>query len=410
MPTRFSSFISSFFSKKIMTPTLEKKASRLAPLIAYQSVGRPVWTPLAYDALTDAGYRKNVIVYRSVSLIAKSLASVPWLLYQGDEEVDTHPLLELLQKPNPLQGGSLFMESLVSALLLSGNAYIESVSGNSKQAPVELYVLRSDRVRVVPGADGFPSAYEYSVNGQKREIPVNWSTGDVPLVHFKFFNPLNDWYGMSPLEAALKSVDLHNTVAGHNLALLQNGGRPSGALMVRPDAAGHTLTDAQRTQIREDLSGIYEGSENAGKMMILEGDFEWKEMGLSPKDMDFIGGKSLAARDIAQAFGVPPMLVGVPGEATFSNYREARFHLWEDTILPLLDMLLDHLNLWLTPKFGKNLRLSYDPDSIPALALRREATWEKVNNADFLTLNEKRHALGYAPLEGGDALGSIENA
>ncbi|MGL5720401.1 MAG: phage portal protein, partial [Alphaproteobacteria bacterium] len=100
----------------------------------------------------------------------------------------------------------------------------------------------------------------------------------------------------------------------------------------------------------------------------------------------------------------------VPGEATFSNYREARFHLWEDTILPLLDMVLDHLNLWLTPKFGKNLRLSYDPDSIPALALRREATWAKVNNADFLTLNEKRHALGYAPLEGGDSLGSIENA
>ena len=138
--------------------------------------------------------------------------------------------------------------------------------------------------------------------------------------------------------------------------------------------------------------------------MIFEGECEWREMGLSPKDLDFIAGKNLSAREIAQAFGVPPMLVGVPGDATFANYREARFHLWEDTIMPLLEFLVAELNLWLLPHFGENLCLGYDIDSIPALAPRREAAWNKISNADFLTLNEKRHAVGYSPIEGGDVL------
>ena len=137
---------------------------------------------------------------------------------------------------------------------------------------------------------------------------------------------------------------------------------------------------------------------------MLEGDFEWKEMGLSPKDLDFIEGKNLSAREISQAFGVPPMLAGVPGDATFANYREARFHLWEDTILPLLEFLVAEFNLWLTPYFGENLRLGYDTDAIPALAQRREAAWSKIAQADFLTLNEKRQAVGYGPVVDGDVL------
>lgn len=377
---------------------LEKKASTFSSLIAYGSLGQALWTPAQYDRLSEEGYQKNVIVYRAVNLIARSIASVPWLLYTGEDEVDQHPLLTLLNKPNPLQGGNTLMESIISTLLLSGNAYIEAVSPTD-QPPAELYVLRPDRMRVIPGANGFPQGYEYQINGRSRKALVDELTGESPILHLKFFHPLNDWYGLSPLEAALKGIDLHNTVAGHNLALLQNGGRPSGALMVKSSGA---LTQEQRAQLKEDLQDVYEGTRNAGKIMVLEGDFEWKEMGLSPKDLDFIEGKNVSAREIAQVFGVPPMLVGVPGDATFSNYKEARLHLWEDTILPLLDMVVNHLNLWLTPQFGDGFSLSYDTDAIPALAPKREAAWEKVNNAHFLTLNEKRQAVGYAPVEGGD--------
>lgn len=386
------------------------RSSSVGTLVACGTAGKPVWTPRRYDALAEEGYQKNVIVYRSVSLIARGAASVPWLLYQrddhGEHEIEHHPLLELLNNPSPRQAGSAFMEAVVGYLLLSGNSYIEAVF-NENGEPCELYPLRSDRMKVVPGIKGMVGSYEYHVGAKVKKFDVDSIHGTSPILHIKTFNPLNDWYGFSPIEAAANSIDQHNVVGGHNLALMQNGGRPSGALMVKPNNFGRGLSDEQRSTLRNDLKHAYEGTSNAGKIMVLEGDFEWKEMGLSPKDLDFIEGKNVSAREIAQAFGVPPMLVGVSGDATFANYKEARFHLWEDTILPLLDFITSEFNLWLTPYFGGNLRIAYDVDSIAALAPRREASWNKVIQADFLTINEKRQAVGYTPINGGDTLGRI---
>lgn len=380
-----------------------QKASSVAPYIAYNHVGKPVWTPRNYKLLAEEGYQKNVVVYRCVQLISRGLASVPLTLYRKDHECDIHPLRTLLQRPSPRQSGMAFMESIASHLLLAGNAYIEGVFGNAGK-PLELYALRPDRMQIVPGANGLPQAFEYKVNGRTRSLESDPVTGHSSVLHIKNFNPLNDWYGMSPIEAAARSIDQHNVVAEHNLALLQNGGRPSGALVFKPGVNARHLTDAQRMSLRQDLQRVYEGSANAGRIMLLEGDCHWQEMGLSPKDLDFIEGKSFSAREISQAFGVPPMLVGIPGDATFANFKEARYHLWEETIIPLLELIIDELNLWLCPFFGEELLLSYDPDSIAALALRRETTWAKVASADFLTVNEKRQAVGYSPLPNGDVL------
>jgi HK97 family phage portal protein len=148
----------------------------------------------------------------------------------------------------------------------------------------------------------------------------------------------------------------------------------------------------------------FQGARNAGRPLLLEGGLDWKEMGFSPKDMDFLAAKLQSGREVACAFGVPPMLVGIPGDATYANYREARLALWEETILPLLDFLTDNLNNWLAPRFGESLRLSYDKDEISALSPRREETWARIAASDFLTANEKRAALGYGPIAGGDAL------
>jgi HK97 family phage portal protein len=379
------------------------KESAVGSLVACHFIGKPVWTPRRYEALTEEGYKKNVIVYRAVNLIARSAASVPWRLYENGKELIKHPLLDLIHCPNPRQAGAAFIESVLAYLLLSGNSYIEMVTG-ADQKPHELYPLRPDRVKVIPGRAGLPAAYEYAVNGKTRQLPVNPANGVSNVLHLKMFHPLNDWYGMSPLEAAGCAIDQHNTVSDHNLALLQNGGRPSGALIVNSKTQTNEMTPDQRQSLRDDLRQLYEGEKNAGRMLILEGDFQWKEMGLSPRDLDFIDGKNLSAREIAQAYGVPPMLVGVPGDATFSNYKEARYHLWEDTILPLLDQLTDEFNLWLCSRFNSQLRLMYNIDAIPALAARREEAWAKFAAANFLTINEKRQALGYMPLPDGDTL------
>ncbi len=286
-----------FIKKKILNtfnlndPVQIKKESSVGSMVACHFVGKPVWTPRRYESLSDEGYRKNVIVYRAVNLIARSAASVPWRLYSNGNEMLHHPLLDLIHSPNPRQGGSAFIESVLAYLLLSGNSYIEMVQG-SNQKPAELYPLRPDRVRVIPGQTGLPAAYEYAVNGKSRQLPVNAATGYSQILHLKLFHPLNDWYGMSPLEAAGCAIDQHNTVSAHNLALLQNGGRPSGALIVNTKEQHLQMTNDQRQSLKDDLRNLYEGEKNAGRMLVLEGDFQWKEMGLSPRDLDFIDGKN----------------------------------------------------------------------------------------------------------------------
>jgi HK97 family phage portal protein len=389
-----------WIKKLIRVP--EKKASVTAPLLVTSGLNQPVWTPRQYDTLTEEGYQKNIVVYRCVSLIARGIGSVPWKLYKKDSPLTDHPLLSLLESPNPQMGLSRFMEGLISYLMLSGNSYIEAVQHENEI--FELYLLRPDRVRVVPGAGGVPHAFDYTLKGKSLRIPVDSLNGRSRILHMKTFNPLHDWYGMSPIEAAAHSIDQHNAVAGHNLALLQNGARPSGAFFLKPNKQGEILSEEQRSTLRKDLKELYEGHGNSGRILILEGDFDWKEMGLKPKDLDFIQGKYLSAREIAQVYGVPPMLVGVPGDATFSNYKEARYHLWEDTLLPHLEMIKGELNRWLIPFYGEDLTLDYDVDSIPALAPKREALWKKLEDASFLTLNEKRAIVGYEPISGGDRI------
>lgn len=404
-----SSFIKTLLGRSI--PHVKSRTgpeSQVGALIAWNQRGRPVWTPRDYGSLTDEGYQRNVIVFRCINLIGRNLATPPWILYEGDHEVEGHPLATLMEHPNPLQTRTAFLEALTGYLLLSGNAYVEAVGDGHRVH--ELYLLRPDRVQVVPGSNGLPDAYVYQVNGQKRKISVDARTGRSPILHLKLFHPLNDWYGMSPLEAAASSIDQHNAVGSHNLSLLQNGGRPSGALVVK--SAGQrphgNLTLEQRESLKAGLEALYEGPTNAGRMMVLEGDLSWQEMGMSPKDLDFIQGKNVSSREIAQAYGVPTMMIGIPGDATFANYKEARFHLWEDTVLPLLNMIMGEMNRWLIGGFEHqdtaSLAFSYDSDQIPALSARREALWRRVQDATFLTVNEKRQALGYSPLIDGDRL------
>ncbi|RKE72567.1 phage portal protein [Pseudorhodoplanes sinuspersici] len=378
----------------------ETKASRAAQLIALQTSGRARWTPRDYAALTREGYLKNAVVHRAVRLVAENAASVSWLLYDGAAEHDTHPLLDLIAQPNPRQDGAAFLESVFAHLQLAGNAYIEAVTLDG--AVRELHALRPDRMRVVPGSDGWPDAYDYLVAG--RSMRFEQAQALPPILHLTHFHPLDDHYGLSPLEAAAVAVDTHNAAASWNKALLDNAARPSGALVYSgPD--GSILSENQFDRLKRELEDNYQGAVNAGRPLLLEGGLDWKAMSLSPKDMDFLDAKHNAAREIALAFGVPPMLLGIPGDATYANYQEANRALWRDTILPLASRVGVALSQWLAPAYGGQVRLAIDSDRIEALNNDRAALWERITAAPFLTLNEKRIAVGYAPVEGGDQFG-----
>jgi HK97 family phage portal protein len=392
--------------KDFLRPS-ETKASRTARLIALESGGRARWTPRDYAALTRESYMSNAIVHRAVKLVAENVASVTLLAYEGDAERDRHPLLDLIARPNPRQEQAAFLEAVATHLLLAGNAYVEAVALDATVR--ELYALRPDRMRVVPGADGWTEAYEYTAAGRtvrfnQTQSQPGSSPGVSPILHLTCLHPLDDHYGLSPLEAAAIAIDTHNAAARWNKTLLDNAARPSGALVYsKSDHA--LLSHGQFERLKGELERTYQGAMNAGRPLVLEGGLDWKAMSHSPKDMDFMEAKHGAAREIALAFGVPPMLLGIPGDNTYANYQEANRVFFRGTVLPLANRIVAALAQWLAPAFGGGLRLAVDTDRIEALAQDRAALWERVTRAPFLTLNEKRIATGYGAAEDGDRFG-----
>ncbi len=403
-----------FANRAVRQPRLKPAEAKKSAVAGLQSHGTtwvgfaaPQWTPRNVRRLAEEGYRKNVIAHRCVRIVAESAASVPWRLYHGDAVVTHHPLLDLLARPHPGACGKMLLESFYAFLNIAGDAYLEMVMSPSG-LPGELHLLRPDRMSVVPGKQGWPCAYRYEVGGQSFDFAVNAVTGASLVLHVKSFNPLDDYHGLSPLEAAAYGIDIHNAAGAWNKALFDNAARPSGALVYEPQD-GNSLSDEQFARLREELAETYQGARNAGRPLLLEGGLTWQPMAFSPHDMEFAEGKHIAAREIAIAFGVPPLLLNIPGDNTYSNYQEANRALWRLTLLPLLEKTVSALNGWLVPQFGTDLRLDFDRDSISALQTERAALWERLGQADFLTINEKRQAVGLAPVAGGDRVRDVSN-
>lgn len=405
----------SWLDRMFRRPVLTIKESAVGRLLHLQTLGRAAWTPRNYADLAREAYQQNAVAYRCVRMIAEAAAGLSFVAYEGDTEREDHPVLSLLRKPNPFQSGDELLDTFFSFFEISGNTYLEAVmlEGTIR----ELFVLRPDRMKVVPGPNGYPIAYEYTVSGQTVRYPVDVGR-QLPVLHMRKFNPLNDWYGMAPVEAGAFAIDVHNAAGNFNKALLDNQARPSGALVYAPpnENADASLTDKQFSRLKAELETQYQGAANAGKPMLLDGGLDWKEMGVTPKDMEFVEGKREAAREIALSFGVPPMLLGIPGDNTYANYSEANRAFYRQTVLPLGNKACEALTNFLAPTFGEKFRLDIDDDDLPALDDERKALWERLNNAKFLTINEKREAVGYEPYEpkqqnddgtGGEAVGDV---
>ncbi len=368
----------------------ETKTGAGAPLVALAQLAAPQWGARSPGALMRDGYLANPVAYRCVRMIAEAAASVT--LRTGD------PALEaLIGRPSPECDGRSLMEAVYSHLQITGNAYLEAVTLADDEPPGALFVLRPDRMSAQTGYRGWIEAWTYTAGRTKRSL-TRTSDGWLPVLHLKLFHPGDDVYGLSPLGAARKSLDLHNAGADWQKALIDNSARPSGALVYGQD--GRQLTSEQFDRLKAELEASHAGAMNAGRPLLLEGGLDWKPMSLSPADMDFREARNTAAREIALAFGVPPMLLGIPGDNTYANYREANLAFWRTTILPLVTRTAAALSAWLGPRFGDEAAVRCDLDSIPALAGEREALWRRLAGADFLTVDEKRALAGLAPPAG----------
>lgn len=393
------------FRRRDAAPTERKSVSHGGYFFAGGLLAPPSAT---YTRLAKEGYGQNAVAYACANKIAATLASVEWQLFEqgGDgkpERIPDHDILKLIENPNPMQSGMEFRQHLATYFALSGNGFVlgEGMDARGNAIPTGLALLSPGHVQVKPGRyHGMPGRYIYKPGNQEFAYEVDQLTGRSAVLQIKSFNPLDPLHGMSPMLPAALAIDQHNASCQWNYSLLKRGARPSGALLAK-GTAEHPgqLTDEQYTRLKQSMEEEYSGEHNAGRPLLLEGNFEWQEMSHSPKDVDFLEGKNSAARDIALAFGVPPMLLGIPGDSTYSNMAEARLALYTDTVLPMLQVILGGFNRWLTPLYGDGLFLWYDPEMIEALEPLRKAKGERINAAAYLKTDEKREAMGYEPLD-----------
>lgn len=367
----------------------ETKAGGAQTLFQISPLGIGATPRKGFAALANEGFAGNPVVYACVRMIARNAARVPLEVRAGAEVLTEHPLLALISRPNRREDGTALLESVYAYLQIAGNAYLDAaiVEGAVKG----LYGLRPDRMAVIAGSDGWPTGYAYTAGGKTRTLGLDGEPiGRV--LHLSLFDPLSDHYGLAPLQAAQGSLETHNVATRWNRALLENAARPSGALVY--SAAGGNLTEDQYQRLKGELEDGFSGAANAGRPMVLEGGLDWRPIGLTPRDMDFLEAKNAAAREIALAFGIPPMLLGIPGDATYANYAEASRALWRQTIIPLVRSVVGALGHWLSPAF-EGVVLLPDFDGIEALAADRALDWQRIGAASFLTDEEKRELLGF---------------
>lgn len=382
----------------------QRKASQARIVTTVHQAGRAVNTPRNIDGFTKEGYQKNAIAYKCVSTLARKASQVPWCLYKTgtDKEIESHEILDLLARPNPMQGTQAFFEALYAYFLITGNTFMEGVSVKEKQVN-ELWTQSPKNWTIIPGTLGLPAFYE--VKGSQRTVrfPVNPVNGQSYVMHVKTFNPdpADPWWGMSPISAAVYSVDIHNSANQWNFSLLEHYAQPSGILTIESTDANPTgtLPEPQFINLKNDIDKNYSGSQNAGRPMLLEGGVKWSQTSFNPKDMEWLNSKNTSAREIALVFGVPPLILNISGDNTYANMKEAKLALVEDAVLPLISLFRTELNRYFQAIYGNEIELREDLEAVPELLEKRTELYDKMNALSYLTINEKRMVLGYPKYE-----------
>ena len=362
------------------------------------------WNDLESNQAGVSAYKNNVVVHRCVSLIATSASHIPWQVFQNfrsyKELIKDHPALNLLKQPNAEKSGADFFIENLSNLLLYGESYL-LISLASNGTACALHNLHPAIVEPII-INGKAVSYNVGSTEKQQNFTIDPLTRKSRILHLKNYNPTDQCVGLSPLSSATRAINLYAQIMDWNKSLLKNAIRPSGALVFQ-DGQGY-LSDEQFERLQQQFYTNFSGSSNSGKPLILEGGLKWQETNNAEKFEKFIELKDSSARDIAIAFNVPPQLLGINGDNTYSNMQEARLALWEENIIPLLDKYSDALSSWLSYWYNANLIIDFDKESISALTSRRENLWSKIAVANFMTINEKRELFGLDPIQNGDVL------
>ena len=373
----------------------------------------------------DKGYKFNPTIYSLIQLISKSAITVPYKIFEKVdptnikeyksltanglnedsvfkakmmrkhifEEVEHSALGKLLERPNPAQSFSVFLQELISFGKLTGNRYVYGISpenGENKGIYSQLYNLPAHLIEIK--SDGmFKPVSKYTMVYNKNKYDL---TADAVL-HIADFNPDSQGngtqlYGQSPIEAGIRVLTTANESVETNLKFLHN---QSARGMLTPE--DDQLTPTQAQQLKDALRRNYQGSKSANDIMITGKKFSWVNFGLSTSDLQLLESYNASIKDLCNLYGVPVQLLNNTDSTTYDNYRIARKVLFTNAVIPELNKIRDEFNRWLVPLFGENLYFDFDYSAIPELMPEQQQLIDNLSKSYWLTSNEKREASGY---------------
>lgn len=380
------------------------------------------------------GYLGNADVYAIVTFLARKAASIPWYVYklndgekaytnlqrykqlskgisnQGAYEqailarknayseniVVNSPLAKLLERPNQYQAQDQFFENLFGFRFLSGEGNIYGNDGNIGGQFGELNVLPTQYLDIYPdpndlyGILGYRLMVEGGINLRKEQV-CQWRTWNPD------FNSTTRSHlrGLSPLRAAYKTLRMSNNAFDASAMMTGNGGA-KGALS--PKLVGSVVaqpTIEQATDIERGVNSKINGTDNKGKVSVLQTPWEYLNFGLSSVDMELVKTMQMSLHQWCRVFGLPSVLFD-PDVTSYNNYQNAMRDLITNTIVPMCASLRDELNKWLVPRYGSDLYIDFDITALPEMQQDMERMTRSLRDANWLTFNEKRVAMNYS--------------
>lgn len=264
-------------------------------------------------------------VYKAVSIVGESIAMVPGFIYDDEEnEILTNKILnQMFKRPNEFMTWFEMKEGIVWHLDLTGNVYLLKDEYNALGQPTKIYLLRPDKMEVVPSSTKFIAGYQYDVDGNK--IPFKRED----IIHIKLPNPISDLVGMGKIEASQITYNTEIAASTYNWKFFENGASPSAILTneasMNEDSYNRLVKLFQKRQT---------GFMRMQRPMLLEQGTQYKQMGLSQQDMAFMEQRKFSQQEILSIFGVPPAKAGIMEYASYANVKEQENTYRKDTLKP----------------------------------------------------------------------------
>ena len=335
----------------------------------------------------DALARPAVAVYRRTAS-----REGPRRLPVGPE----HPAQRLIERVNRWYSRADLWRATEIYLNLWGSAYW--MLDRDANGEPELWPLRPDRVSIVPDRDDYIRGFVY--HGRNRMVAL---TPD-EVVWFRYFNPLEEYAGLSPVAPARLAIDMGRDGLRFNRNFLRNSAQPDFVMLTND-----YMNDSEVEDFYRRWESRYRGPANARRPAVASFVRDIKTLGLSHRDMDFIQGLRWSLEEVSRAFGVPRPLLSDLERATFSNVNAAERFFWRNTMVPEMTFLAQQVNRQLFPLLGyHDLELEFDLSSIEALAEDENARASReaqLLDRGVLTVNEVRRARNLPDVPWGDGPG-----